>query len=99
MGSKQTISTQTTEDSFPKLSANEFAENEAHPEQNLIKVYIDVYIYSLLSNMHILKKIYQGKKEPSTYTMANEHSGKEGNYKTKNSKKKTDKRDTNIIAN
>ena len=31
--------------------------------------------------------------------MANGHSGKEGNYKTKNSKKKTDKRDTNIIAN
>ena len=52
--SKQIISTQTTEDSFPKLPANEFAENEAHPEQNLIKVYIDVYIYSLLSNIHIL---------------------------------------------
>ena len=31
--------------------------------------------------------------------MANGYSGKEGNYKTKSSKKKTDKRDRNIIAN
>ena len=40
--SKQIITTQTTEDSFPKLPANEFAEDEAHPEPKLIEVYKDV---------------------------------------------------------
>ena len=66
-----------------------------------------LYVLSPIKHSHLLAgstdtfqgKIYQDKKETSTYTMANGYSGKEGNYKTKNSKKKTDKRDRNIIAN